>query len=121
MGESLRRSPIRVVLATGVMALTLVGACAETRRSLGDDCLKDEDCLSGICAGLKCVAAPPIIDGSTPAGDSGAPDAAGGDTGADTGFDAPVEAAVDAPVDSPVDSPADVTSSDSPGDVASGG
>jgi hypothetical protein len=34
----------------------------ETQRSLGEDCLKDEDCLSGICSQLVCAALPPTID-----------------------------------------------------------
>jgi len=34
----------------------------QTRRAVGDDCLKDDDCLSGICSQLRCAAAPPTID-----------------------------------------------------------
>lgn len=54
-------------------------ACMETRRSLGDDCLKDSDCLSGVCSQLHCAAAPPTIDAQV-IGD-GAP--------MDTGVDVP--------------------------------
>ncbi len=42
-----------------------IGAgCVETRRSLGEDCLKDDDCLSGVCSQLRCAAIPPTIDAS---------------------------------------------------------
>jgi hypothetical protein len=51
----------RAVLACAAGAL-LAGACMETRRSLGEDCLKDSDCLSGVCAQLVCAAAPPTTD-----------------------------------------------------------
>jgi hypothetical protein len=46
-----------------------------TSRGLGEDCLKDQDCLSGICSQLKCAAAPPLIDGGIPqyTPDTGAP------------------------------------------------
>jgi hypothetical protein len=40
---------------------TFVG-CMETRRSLGEDCLKDQDCLSGTCLQLHCAAAQPTTD-----------------------------------------------------------
>jgi hypothetical protein len=49
---------VPVVLAVVVLA----ASCAETRRSQGEACLKSEDCLSGICSQLVCVAAPPTID-----------------------------------------------------------
>jgi hypothetical protein len=42
-------------------------ACAETRRSLGGSCLKDDDCLSGICADQECTSAPPLLDAEPPA------------------------------------------------------
>lgn len=43
-------------------AVGLAGACAETRRSVGEDCLKSQDCLSGICSQLVCIASPPTTD-----------------------------------------------------------
>jgi hypothetical protein len=45
-----------------VAGAVLTGACMETRRSLGEDCLKDGDCLSGVCAQFLCAAASPTID-----------------------------------------------------------
>jgi hypothetical protein len=47
-----------VVLAT----LALTPACADTRRSLGAECLKSQDCASGICAQFQCTAPSPTID-----------------------------------------------------------
>jgi hypothetical protein len=43
-------------------AAILACGCMETRRALGDDCLKNDDCLSGICSQLHCAAPPPLID-----------------------------------------------------------
>jgi hypothetical protein len=57
------------------LVLGLAGACSQLRGSLGADCLKDEDCLSGFCAQLHCVAAPPLLDAE--------PEPTGGDAGAD--------------------------------------
>ena len=42
--------------------LGVLGACTETRRSIGEDCLKADDCLSGVCSSQKCNAAPPLLD-----------------------------------------------------------
>jgi hypothetical protein len=78
-----------VVCAAGAL---VSGACMETRRSLGEECLKDSDCLSGVCAQLVCVAAPSTTDtpaiaeaGSGGAAEdavgTGAPDASAADDG----------------------------------------
>jgi hypothetical protein len=58
----------RRVLGVGLLALAIAcaAACAETRRSLGEDCLKDPDCLSGICSALHCAASPPILGNEPP-------------------------------------------------------
>jgi hypothetical protein len=47
-----------------VAAGPAVGAsgCDPGTRSLGEECLRDQDCTSGVCAQLKCAAAPPLID-----------------------------------------------------------
>jgi hypothetical protein len=34
----------------------------ETRRALGEDCLKNDDCLSSICSQLRCAVPPPTTD-----------------------------------------------------------
>jgi hypothetical protein len=35
-------------------AVGIVAACTDTRRTLGDDCLKNEDCVSGLCTQFVC-------------------------------------------------------------------
>jgi len=40
-------------------------ACGETRHPIGDECLRDEDCLSGVCSARACVSAPPLRVGAT--------------------------------------------------------
>jgi len=58
--------------------------CVQTQRGLGEDCLKDEDCLSGVCSQLHCAATPPLLQGVPPASSADAQspmDAASADTG----------------------------------------
>ncbi|HEY8076726.1 MAG TPA: hypothetical protein VIF62_21520 [Labilithrix sp.] len=45
-------------------SILLVFACGETRRPLGDDCIRSDDCLSGVCADRLCVAAPALVNGA---------------------------------------------------------
>jgi hypothetical protein len=102
-----------VALALGAGAAS---ACVQSQRALGEDCLKDQDCLSGICSELQCAAAPPVLDATAPAvaPDTGAPDtfvAPPPDTGAP---DVPV--AMEAAADSAP--PAPDSSSDTGGDSA---
>jgi hypothetical protein len=56
----------------------LAGGCSPSQRALGEDCLKDQDCLSGICLQLQCAAEAPLLDGavSAPSAD-GAPSGMG--------------------------------------------
>jgi hypothetical protein len=46
------------VLALASLALVAlavpVAACAETRRAVGEECLKNDDCLSGVCVARAC-------------------------------------------------------------------
>jgi hypothetical protein len=49
-------------VVAGIAALSLAYACAETKRSPGDQCLKSADCLSGICSQLVCAAQAPLTD-----------------------------------------------------------
>ena len=92
-------------------AVGILAACTDTRRSLGSDCLKDQDCLSGICTEYVCTAPPPLLDAmvdnadAAPAAETGpgegaAPEAgaaeAGAEAGAETGGgDAASDGAVD--------------------------
>jgi hypothetical protein len=55
-----------LILAAAGGAAILIAACSEGRGSLGDDCMKDQDCLSGVCTALRCVAAPSVLDGGLP-------------------------------------------------------
>jgi hypothetical protein len=50
------------VCACAAIGALLGNACLETRRSLGEDCLKDGDCQSGVCSQLRCAATPPTTD-----------------------------------------------------------
>jgi hypothetical protein len=97
-----------VVLALVAVAVGLAGACAETRRTNGEDCLKSQDCLSGICSQLVCIAAPPTTDQKPTNGDAStadaaaeaapeaaAPEAAAETGGGETGSDAAPDAAAD--------------------------
>jgi len=57
--------------------LVVLGGCGETRRPLGDECLRDDDCLSSACSGRVCVASPPLTNDQLGPPDRGAklPDA----------------------------------------------
>ena len=58
-----RRRPL--LLALGLVLLA-AAACGETRSPIGDECIRGEDCLSGVCSSRTCVAAPPLVNGSGP-------------------------------------------------------
>lgn len=51
--------------ALGVSACALAGACGESRRPIGSECLRDEDCLSNFCAARACVSAPVLVTGAS--------------------------------------------------------
>ena len=57
----MRRSLVSFVLV--VLAI----ACGEVRRPIGDECLRGDDCLSGVCSARECVAAPALLGGTQPA------------------------------------------------------
>jgi hypothetical protein len=93
------RSRARHILPIVTVVLTvgaLVFACADTKRILGEECIKSEDCQSGICTAQQCTAAPPLLDrDASPAVDSSTGEA-GGDAAKDApANDAPAEAASD--------------------------
>lgn len=52
-------SALALALAFGVLA-----ACGETRRPIGEECLRGDDCLSGVCSARTCVAAPALVTGA---------------------------------------------------------
>jgi hypothetical protein len=94
-----RMRPLPVVVAL-LVPTALATACAESRRALGDDCLKDQDCLSGLCVQLHCGAAPEYTDAMIESDAAAASDVAAGaaDASADgaAAMDAPAEGARDA-------------------------
>jgi hypothetical protein len=93
--------------------VALAGACAENKRAEGDDCLKDEDCLSGYCVQLHCGSAPTYTDAQANADGAVPIDAASDAPGPDgSNGDAPAEAASEAGggPDAPVDAPQDTGS-----------
>lgn len=47
----------------------LTAACGESRRPIGEECVRNEDCLSDVCAARSCVSAPTLVTGA-----SGRPD-----------------------------------------------
>jgi hypothetical protein len=59
-------------------------ACGETRRPIGDECLRDDDCLSGVCSARSCVSAPPLKTGSPGPTPDDAPEFAAGEGGVAT-------------------------------------
>jgi hypothetical protein len=56
--------------AVFVVAVAVAG-CVEVPRVVGDDCLKDSDCLSSLCKNLHCAASDPE---AAPPPDSGPSD-----------------------------------------------
>ena len=53
------------VIGCVLVVLGVVAACGETRRPIGDECVRDEDCLSGTCSARTCVSAPPLKVGTS--------------------------------------------------------
>ncbi len=93
-----RARALALVTLIGAAALALAcGACGETRRAVGEECLRNDDCLSGFCSARTCVGAPVVVGGPG-TGVAGTRDDAGSDA------DTPVtDAGKDAPADAPAD------------------
>jgi hypothetical protein len=82
----MRRAPAVTALLLVLAAGT--GGCGETRRPIGEECLRSDDCLSGVCSDKTCVAAPTLVTGAgapppdelprIPIGDGGPTDAPAG-------------------------------------------
>jgi hypothetical protein len=95
-----------MLLLTLFAAIVQEAACLETRHSLGADCLKDGDCISGVCIQLRCAASPPTTDSRVilaPAGSDANADGPAGSTGDDAAGEVPAEAANPMPEDSSAD------------------
>jgi hypothetical protein len=55
-GRQCRRSAHWRVLAYVTLGLACcLHACEETRRGAGEECLRNEDCLSNSCSGRSCA------------------------------------------------------------------
>lgn len=51
-------------LLCGLASVTAL-ACGESRRPIGDECIRDEDCLSDVCAARLCASAPSLVTGAS--------------------------------------------------------
>lgn len=59
---SARPFALIAVLALLIVAGATAAGCGETRRPIGDECLRGDDCLSDVCSARTCVAAPPLVN-----------------------------------------------------------
>ena len=62
----MRPAPAVAVLLLVIIFAALIAGCGETRRPIGEECLRSDDCLSGVCSDRTCVAAPTLITGAGP-------------------------------------------------------
>lgn len=90
------RARALAILVPFLCVLGVAAACTEDLRPNGQSCLKNNDCLSGVCANFACVAAPPLLDAEV--NGDGSLDATGGGEAGDaasdgTSNDAPKESA----------------------------
>jgi hypothetical protein len=93
-----RRVRARVLPTVALVALAIgsaVAACANTTKTLGEECIKSQDCQSGLCESQVCVAEPPFLtvpsaNTADSAVEASAPDSApdSATTDADDGGDA---------------------------------
>lgn len=63
LARSQKRVGASLAIVCGLLA-TICMHCAETRRSLGEECLRNEDCLSDVCSARSCVNPPPTTTSS---------------------------------------------------------
>jgi hypothetical protein len=60
-------SVVRVALsaaAASAIAALVSLACGESRHPIGEECVRDDDCLSAVCAARMCVSAPTLVNGA---------------------------------------------------------
>ena len=121
--------PFALVVSLAATAIVAV-ACTPAARANGDSCIKDTDCLSGLCAQMVCSSLPPLLDAEVngEAGKDAGPDAPGDatvDTGSppvdsgtaqeaasDAAGDSPAETGDDGATDAPADGPTDSGAAD---------
>src|SRR5258708_4511238 len=94
------RAPVLTSFVALAGAAVLANACMETRRALGEDCLKDDDCLSGLCSQLRCAGraqtfdTPVISEASAESAADVADEESTGDAAADVTPQLPDEATI---------------------------
>jgi hypothetical protein len=77
---------MRPLLGLGWLGVVgMLASCGETRRPIGEECLRDDDCLSGVCSARSCVSAPPLKVGASGQAPEEEPDIA------DASMDASIE------------------------------
>jgi hypothetical protein len=108
---SARAVGLRAALATAALSTVVGIACMETQRSLGEDCLKNDDCLSGICSSLICAAAPPLV-GTGPVADAA--------TAVDAGPVVPADASEAESADAAAEAGSDQEAAAEPADATGG-
>jgi hypothetical protein len=117
------RAAARTLVFVGavVAVVGIAGACSQARRSNGDSCIKDEDCLSSICAGGTCIASGPMLDAAYDA-DTGVTKSDAAEAGPEsaTGMDTStqMEAAVEASPEASSEGSSPESSTDGSGDGA---
>ena len=90
-------SPLGVRTLLGISVVLILGAAAmgcEAGRVLGDTCTRDDECVTGVCAGARCRA--PVEIGTQPVDAALPPDAAEEDAAAPDAGDAASDVAPDA-------------------------
>ena len=71
-------------VVAGLAGVTLAYACAQARRTNGEECLKSEDCLSGVCVQLVCGSNGPLTNEMANNAEAGEGDSgAGGEASTD--------------------------------------
>jgi hypothetical protein len=86
-----RPAAARALLLVGLAIAGGVVACGETRSPIGDECLRGDDCLSGVCSSRTCVAAPGLVTGAGPPPPDEMPRIPAGEGGSASATDAQAE------------------------------
>jgi hypothetical protein len=93
--ERARRARVLARALAVLLALaTAAVACAEQRHAAGEECLKDVDCLSGICVSQRCGEPGATFDSAPPP--TAPPADAASDAGSSSDADAASEVDADA-------------------------
>ncbi len=55
-----RAVPVMAMIGVAALLWAFAG-CGETRRGTGEECLRNDDCLSGVCSARVCVGSSPQV------------------------------------------------------------